>query len=132
MAVSGYFSLAFYWIAITNKPIINDQQYALICTTPLFCVLSPTCFSSNLASSGSFLDPSELLEIQIELVIYHIMCGYVACVPDCRVVQISAYCWSFLIRLIMHGMNIKLINQFGTEICHKCTYMFFSVMLFVA
>jgi hypothetical protein len=41
-------------------------------------------FGSSLPSSGSFLDPSELLEIQIEWVVYHIMCGYVACVPDCR------------------------------------------------
>jgi hypothetical protein len=36
-----------------------------------------------LPSSRSFLDPSELLEIQIEWVIYHIMCGYVAYVPEC-------------------------------------------------
>jgi hypothetical protein len=34
--------------------------------------------------SGSFLDPSELLEIQIEWVVYHIVCGCVACVPECR------------------------------------------------
>jgi hypothetical protein len=33
---------------------------------------------------GSLLDPSELLEIQIERVVYHIMCGYVNCVLDCR------------------------------------------------
>jgi hypothetical protein len=30
------------------------------------------------------VDRSELLEIQIECVVYHIMCGYVACVPECR------------------------------------------------
>jgi hypothetical protein len=64
--------------------IRNDQQYALICNTPLFYVLAPTCFGSSLLSSGSFLDPSELLEVQIEWVVYHIMCGYVTCVPDCR------------------------------------------------
>jgi hypothetical protein len=74
----------------------NDQQYALICTTPLFYVLAPTCFGSSLPSSGSFLDPSELLEINIEWVVYHKMCGYVACVPDCCGVvhcasQLSAY-----------------------------------------
>jgi hypothetical protein len=34
--------------------------------------------------SGRFLDPSELLEIEIEWVVHHIMCGYVACVLDCR------------------------------------------------
>src|SRR5215510_11505989 len=61
----------------------NDQHYALICTTALFYILAPTCFGSSLPSSGSFLDPSELLEIQIKWVVYHIMCGYVACVLDC-------------------------------------------------
>jgi hypothetical protein len=61
----------------------NDQQYAMICTTPLFHILAPTCFGSSLLSSESFLDPSELLEIQIEWAVYH-MCGYVACEPDCR------------------------------------------------
>jgi hypothetical protein len=62
----------------------NNQHYALVCTTPLFYILTPTCFGSSLPSSGSFLDPSELLDIQIEWVVYHIMCSYVACVPDCR------------------------------------------------
>jgi hypothetical protein len=61
----------------------NDQQYALICTTPLFYILAPTCFNSSLPSSGSFLDPSELLEIKIEWIVYHIMCSYVAFVPEC-------------------------------------------------
>jgi hypothetical protein len=42
-----------------------DQQYPLICTTPLFYVSAPTCFDSNLPLSESFLDPPELLEIQI-------------------------------------------------------------------
>jgi hypothetical protein len=62
----------------------NGQQYALICTTPLFYILAPTCFGSSLPSSESFLDPSELLAIQIEMVVYHIMCSYVTCVPDYR------------------------------------------------
>jgi hypothetical protein len=59
----------------------NNQHYALICTTPLFYILAPTCFGSSLPLSGSFLDTSELLEIQIDWVVYHIMCGYVAGVP---------------------------------------------------
>jgi hypothetical protein len=59
----------------------NNQNYALICTTPLVYILAPTCFGSSLPSSGSFLDTSELLEIQMEWVVYHIMCGYVTCVP---------------------------------------------------
>jgi hypothetical protein len=62
----------------------NNQLYALICTTPLFYILAPTCFGRSLPSSGSFLEPSELLEKQIEWVVYNIMCGYVACVPECR------------------------------------------------
>jgi hypothetical protein len=71
------------FITCIIRRIRNDQQYALICNTPLFYVLAPTCFGSSLPSSGSFLDPSELPEILIEWVVYHIMCGYVACVPDC-------------------------------------------------
>jgi hypothetical protein len=62
----------------------NNQLYALICTIPLFYKLAPRCFGSSLSSSGSFLNPSELLEIQIEWLVYHIMCGYLTCVPDCR------------------------------------------------
>jgi hypothetical protein len=60
----------------------NNQHYALICTIPLFHILAPTCFGSSLPSSGSFLGPSELLEIQIEWVVYHTMYGYVACVLE--------------------------------------------------
>jgi hypothetical protein len=62
----------------------NNQHYAMMFSIPLLCILAPTCFGRSLPSSGSFLDPSELLEIQIEWVVYHIMCGYVACVPECR------------------------------------------------
>jgi hypothetical protein len=65
------------------------------CTTSLFYILAPTYFGSSLPSSGSFLDPSELLEIQIEWVVYHIMYGYVACVPDFHgsVCCASQLCW---------------------------------------
>jgi hypothetical protein len=38
-------------------------------------MVAPTCFGSSLPSSGSFLDPSELLETQIERVVYHKMYG---------------------------------------------------------
>jgi hypothetical protein len=48
----------------------NNQSYALICTTPLLYILAPTFSGSSLPSSGSFLDLSELLEIQIEYVVY--------------------------------------------------------------
>jgi hypothetical protein len=65
------------------RRIRKDQLNALICTTPLFYVLASTRLGSSLPSSGSFLDPPELPEIQIEWVVglYHIMCGYEACVP---------------------------------------------------
>jgi hypothetical protein len=66
------------------KRSINNQHYALICTTPLLYILAPKCFGSSLPSSGSFLHPSDLFEIQIKWTVYHIMCVYVACVPDCR------------------------------------------------
>jgi hypothetical protein len=42
----------------------NNQHYALTFTTHLFYIQSPTCFGSSLRSSGSFMDLSELLEIQ--------------------------------------------------------------------
>jgi hypothetical protein len=68
-----YFKIVTEWLNITLEkynclmfvPYIirrsrNDQQYALICTIPLFYILAPTCFGSSLPSSGSFLHPSEL------------------------------------------------------------------------
>jgi hypothetical protein len=61
---TGRCSLMFLPCIIRHS--INNQHYALICTNPLFYILAPTCFGSSLQSSGSFLDPSELLEIQIE------------------------------------------------------------------
>jgi hypothetical protein len=56
----------------------------MIFTTPLLYTLALACFGSSLPSSGNFLDPSELLEIRIEWVVYNIMCGYVTCVSDSR------------------------------------------------
>jgi hypothetical protein len=53
------------------RRIRKNQQYALTCTTHLFYVLAPACFGSSLPSSGSFLDPFELLGIQVEWVVYH-------------------------------------------------------------
>jgi hypothetical protein len=63
----------------------NNEHDALIYTIPLFYILAPTCFGSSLPSSESFLDPFEVLEIQIDWVVYHITCGWVACVPECCV-----------------------------------------------
>jgi hypothetical protein len=44
----------------------NNQHYELICTTALFTILAPTCLGTSVPSSGSFVDPPELLEMQIE------------------------------------------------------------------
>jgi hypothetical protein len=60
-------------VEVSRRRNRNNQHYALICTTPLFYILASTRFGSSLPSLGSFLDPSELLEIQIEWVVYHIM-----------------------------------------------------------
>jgi hypothetical protein len=95
------------------RRISNDQQYAVICTTPLFHVLAPTYFGSSLPSSGSFLDPSELPETQIEWVVYHIMCCYVTNVPDCRgfvccASQLSIYAlsWEATHYMIYHPFDL--------------------------
>jgi hypothetical protein len=62
--------LGLMFIPCIIRRVRNDQQYAMFCNSPLFYVLAPRCFGSSLPSSGSFLDPSELLEIQIEWVVY--------------------------------------------------------------
>jgi hypothetical protein len=51
-----------------NTTIFLEKQptHALNCTTLLFNIQAPICFSSGLPSSGSFLDSFELLEMQIE------------------------------------------------------------------
>jgi hypothetical protein len=89
--MNGWSDNGLMFITCIIKRIRNNKQYALICNIPLFYVLAPTCFGISLPPSGSFLDPSELLEIHIEWVVYHITCGYMACVPDCRVVVCCAY-----------------------------------------
>jgi hypothetical protein len=61
------------FVPCTIRRSRNNQQYALICTTPLFYILAPTCFGLSLPSSESFLDPSGLLEIQIEWVVGYII-----------------------------------------------------------
>jgi hypothetical protein len=61
----------------------TDQQYALV--VPLLYSINWLLHVSAVVChhQWSFLDPSELLESQMEWVVYHIMCGYVACVLDC-------------------------------------------------
>jgi hypothetical protein len=77
----------------------NNQHYALICSTPLFYILAPTCFGSSLPSSGSFLEPSELHEITIR------MCGYMACLPDCPIQDTGHVTTHYM---IYHPFNLYL------------------------
>jgi uncharacterized membrane protein (DUF106 family) len=65
-----------YWANVKCQSSRNYQQYALIVQL-LYFILAPTCFGSSLPPVGKVLDASELLGIQIEWVVYYIMCGYV-------------------------------------------------------
>jgi hypothetical protein len=51
----------------------NNQHYPQTCTTDLFYILVPTCFDSSLPSSGNFWIRLSDMDIQINLVVYHIM-----------------------------------------------------------
>jgi hypothetical protein len=114
MTVKGFlFSLMFVPCIIGRSR--NNQHYALICTTPLFYIPVPTCFGSSLPSSRSFLDLYELLEIQIE---YHILCGYVACVPDCRG---SVCCASQLSAYVVNEWY-KSVHSVGYFYCGSCLF----------
>jgi hypothetical protein len=55
-------------------PCRNAYKHSeLNVTSSLQSQMAPTCFGSSLPSSGSFLDPSALLEIQVERGVYHII-----------------------------------------------------------
>jgi hypothetical protein len=71
IGIINYDSSGLMFIPCIIRHSRNNQHYELIFTTPLFYILAPTCFESSLPPSGSFLDPSELLEIQIEWVHMH-------------------------------------------------------------
>jgi hypothetical protein len=79
MSGTEFFTLMF--VQGVDRRSRNAQHYALVFTATLFYILVHTCFGSSLPSSRSFLDPSELLEIQIQWVVYHIMCGYALAYP---------------------------------------------------
>jgi hypothetical protein len=103
--------------------IRKDQQYAQICTIPLFYVSASKCFGSSLPSSGSFLDPPELLEIQIDLLVYHIMCCYVTSVSDCCV---SACCVSQLSQMVDTTDGTTAIRHTGHVTTHCMIYHLFD------
>jgi hypothetical protein len=63
--------LSLMFVPCFTRRSINNQHYAL----NLFNIQDPTCFGSGLPSSGSFLNPSEVLEMQIRWVVYHIIQG---------------------------------------------------------
>jgi hypothetical protein len=54
------------FVPCISRRSINNQQYTLNYMTPLFNIEAPTCVGTSLPSSGSFLDPSELFEMQIK------------------------------------------------------------------
>jgi hypothetical protein len=88
------------------------------------CARWPTCFGSSLPSSVSLLDPPELLEIQIRWVVYHIVCGYVICVPDCcgsMCCTFSVYCWSLLM-CIYHMIQCDIFTAFTVQ-CNFITQL---------
>jgi hypothetical protein len=58
---------------------MNSHHYALDCITSLFNMQPPKCFGIRLPSSGSFLDPSDLLKKQNNYVVCHIIKCYVFC-----------------------------------------------------
>jgi uncharacterized membrane protein YkvI len=66
----------------------NDQQYTLI--VPLLYSIYWLLHVSAVACHHQEAS-SELLEVQSEWVVYHTMCGYVACEPECCASQLSTY-----------------------------------------
>jgi hypothetical protein len=72
-------AISLMFVPCISRCSINNQHYALNYITSLFYVHAPTYFGSILTSSGSFLDPCELLE-QIGGISYNVS---VACVPEC-------------------------------------------------
>jgi hypothetical protein len=56
--------LSLTFVPCVARLSINSQHYALDYITSLFNMHAPTCFGSRVPSSGSFLDPCELLEKQ--------------------------------------------------------------------
>jgi hypothetical protein len=76
--------------------------------TSLFNVQAPTCFGSSLPSSGSFLDPCELLE-QIGGILYnvYVACVLEACTLNKEVVNTYQDMWpTMLISNVMSILNL--------------------------
>jgi hypothetical protein len=57
-----YDELSLMFVPYIARLSINHQHYSLDYITSLFNMQAPTSFGSGLPSSGSFLDPCELLE----------------------------------------------------------------------
>jgi hypothetical protein len=51
----------------------NNQHNAQNCTNALFYMLASICFGSSLPSSGSFWIRLSYVQIQIDMVVYHIL-----------------------------------------------------------
>jgi hypothetical protein len=97
----------------------NNQHSALNCITPLLNILAPTCFGSSLPSSGSFLDPSKLLDDD-RLLPKHVG----ASTLNKGVVQFSAQCWLFLL-CYRKGLPLALAYSFW---CSYDVYFYYTVI----
>jgi hypothetical protein len=90
--------------------ILRDMLYILMLLYVIYFryTTHSICISSNSEGSKKLPDDGRLLPKHVG-----------ASTQNKGVLQISAYCWSFLIRLIMHGINIKL---FRSPFDHCTTY----------
>jgi hypothetical protein len=75
--------LLYLYLVLSDAVEITNTMHRF--APPLYSyMLAPTCFGSSLPSSGNFWTRLSYVKIQIDIVVYHIMCGYVACVTECR------------------------------------------------
>jgi hypothetical protein len=86
--------------------------YILILLSVIYCRYTThlVCISSNLEGSKKLPDDGRLVPKHVG-----------ASIHNKAIVHISVYCWSILLRLIMHGTNIKL--PYGV-LCNICKAMF--------
>jgi hypothetical protein len=72
-------------------------------------ILAPTCFGSSLPSSGSFWIGLSYVKMQIDMVVYHFMWLSGLC-AGVTWFSLLLFLWLFMLRLIMHGTNIKKVH----------------------
>jgi hypothetical protein len=87
MLADGFWNLTERFVSCIIRRNRNDQHYAQICTTALFCMLVPTSFGSSLPSAGSFWIRLSYMKIQIDMVVYRIM---LVKWPVCRNIEVQS------------------------------------------